>query len=958
MCRSCHCFLIILGLALLAHGAEDAPHELPPPAKRPIDFARDIQPILAQSCYECHGAERQESNYRLDTRDTALGIADFGDPPIVRGDSAASPLIQFVARVAPDEIVMPPDGEGTPLTNEQVSLLRAWIDQGVKWPEELAGPAETSLTTDHWSFQPLRQPPLPAINDDWIINPVDAFVLARLQGSGLPPSPPSDRRQLIRRLYLVMLGLPPAAEEIERFITDDLPAAYERLVDRVLNDPHYGERWGRHWLDVVRFGESDGFETNHERPNAFPYRDYVIAALNEDKPYDRFVFEQIAGDAAGQDAATGFLVGGAYDIVKSPDINLTLAQRQDELADMVNTTGTAFLGLTVGCARCHSHKFDPIPQKDFYSMQAVFAGVQHGERELRTPANEPARKTIEALRDTLAEREQELAALRELAKVHSTEPPDLRPPVQVKVNVEQFPPTEARFVRFSIHATNNGSEPCIDELEVYAAREEPAREGNEASAENFVDAAVTTRDAVITASGTLPGFEIHKLEHINDGRYGNSFSWISDTPGSGWVQIELAEPVLIERVVWGRDREELYRDRLAVDYTVEVATELGRWRTVANSEDRQPYDGQDPPDGFIARLPAGEAQRARGVFDATVRLRQRIDELTRSHAQVYAGRFAQPGTTHRLYRGDPMAKREPVAPDALSVTGSLQLPLDAEEERRRIALGNWIASADNPLTARVAANRLWHYHFGTGIVSTPSDFGAMGTPPSHPELLDWLATELIRSGWSLKHIHRLILCSNTFRQASAPREVGLTADAGCRLLWRFPPRRLEAEAIRDCVLWAAGTLNEAGGGRGFMLFDVNKETVHHYFPKETLTPAEWRRMVYMTKIRQEQDAVFGAFDCPDGGQVIPQRSRSTTPLQALNLLNSDFAMEQAEFFARRLQREAGAAPEDQVQRAFVVVYGRPARAAELTDSVAFVRKFGLPAMCRALLNSNEFLFIY
>ena len=910
--------------------------ELPPASRQQVDFERDIRPLLAEHCFDCHGDFLQESGLRLDRQAILLRGGNSGEPAVIPGNSAQSQMILLVAGVETDR-VMPPSGDR--LTDQEIGLLRAWIDQGAKWsgPGAANEQAGEALTTDFWSFQPLKAASPPATNDPWVSNPIDAFILAGLRSKALRPSDPADRRTLIRRVYFDMLGLSPSPEEIARFIADGRPDAYARLVDRVLANPHYGERWARHWLDVVRFAESDGFEMNHERPNAYHYRDYVIEAFNNDKPYDEFVFEQLAGDTVGIDAATGFLVGGAYDKVKSPNVALTLMQRQDELADMVNTTATAFLGLTVGCARCHNHKFDPILQRDYYAMQAVFAGVQHGERPLRRP--EDSRRE-----ERLADVERRITILGwQLSEL------GIHPPVNARRNVEYFPPTQARSVRMTIAGTNTNIEPCVDELEIYsvAFADEPAR-----------NVALASNGAIATVSGTYPGSERHKLEHINDGRFGNSRSWISNTNGTGWVQIELPRTMTIDRIVWGRDREEEYTDRLPTDYVFEVAIEPGQWREVASSRSHLPAgDANEVIVGTAFPNLDSQAKQAVDEWFAELADLERDRQTLSSDPMVYAGRFEQPPPTHRLYRGDPMAPREVVPPDVLTVLGTLDVEADAPEAARRVAFAHWIASADNPLTARVIVNRIWQFHFGEGIVDTPSDFGANGTKPMHPELLDWLAKEFIENGWSMKHLHRLILLSSTYRQSGAPRPDALAIDASSRLLWRFPPRRHDAEVIRDSILSVSDVLDASMGRPGFSPFEPNDNYVRVYIPKQKFGPKEWRRMVYMTKIRMENDTVFGAFDVPDGGRICPKRGRSTTAIQSLNLFNSGFVMQQSRLFAERVQRDAGDDPGPQVIRAFELALGREPDSVEATAAGNLVKSHGLPALCRALLNANEFLFL-
>src|SRR5262245_28971380 len=407
-------------------------------------------------------------------------------------------------------------------------------------------------------------------------NAIDCFVLARLQSNKLAFSPEADRRTLIRRLYLDVLGLPPGPEQMQEFLQDTRADAYERLVDRVLASPHYGERWARHWLDVVRFAETHGFEMNQPRPNAWPYRDYVIRAFNEDKPYDRFILEQLAGDTLGADEATGFIVGGPWDQVKSPDVVLTANQRADELHDMVSTTTSAFLGLTVGCARCHDHKFDPIPQIDYFAIKACFAGVQHGERKLQTPDAEAKGRQLDDARKRLAQIEAQLEEFEPLASLDGRDTNHLRSSVHPRRNVERLAPIVAKRLRFTVNATTD-AEPCIDELEIFTA------------GPNSTNIALARAGTKGTASSVFPNSDIHRLEHINDGNYGNSRSWISNERGKGWVELEFAETAAIDRIVWGRDREEKNSDRLATGYRIQVAVNSNDWKVVASSADRLPY---------------------------------------------------------------------------------------------------------------------------------------------------------------------------------------------------------------------------------------------------------------------------------------------------------------------------------------------------------------------------------
>ena len=889
-----------------------------------IVFNKDVLPILQKHCIDCHGPDQQESGLRLDSMLHSLKGGDSGENVVVPGQSDKSYLVELLLHSDPEKR-MPL--EEKPLRTKEIQLLKNWIDTKELWKD-----AEVQLqseTSTHWSFQPLKRPDIPPETQN---HPVDAFIARKLQTVGLKHAELADRRTLIRRLYLVMWGLPPTPEEVNQFLADKREDAWERLVDRMLSHHHYGERMATLWLDLIRFGETHGFETNRERPNAWPFRDWVIQSFNQDKPYDQFIRSQIAGDAIGDEIGTGFLVSGPYDVVKGQDPLLRLMQRQDELADMVNTTGTTFLGLSIGCARCHNHKFDPISQTDYYSLQAVFAGVNHADRQI--PVSKMNEKGIQEL--TL-----QIDSLKQSLKPF-LKSPSLRFKVNAKLNEESFPATQTRFVRFTVQQTNSG-EPCLDELQIISQGK---------------NVALSSQGAVATSSGDFV-HPLHKLEHINDGMFGNSRSWIAKQKVGGWVQIELPKVQEINKILWGRDQQGKYADRIAIAYRIETSLDAKAWKLVASSKDRVPFDSKvkatiEKYD--FSTLTAEQAQEQNAKKEQLQKLMRERDSLSTPRA-VYAGTFQQPGKTYRLYRGEPDAPREEVTPGTIRSLGLVSMKQQTPEQQRRLKIANWIADARNPLTARVLVNRLWQFHFGTGIVSTPSDFGGNGTPPSHPELLDWLAREFIKQGWSIKALHKIILTSQTWKQSSLPHAQGRTIDAGTRLLWRFPPRRLHAEAIRDSILFVSGSFNPIQGGPGFSGFEVEKENVRHYHPKQNYGPEDWRRMIYMTKVRQERDSVFGLFDCPDGSQVTPVRSRSTTPLQSLNLFNSRFMMQQAERFTQRLNKECDS-EEQKIIRAFELCFGRPPEPMELEKSKQFVSQTGWNSLTRTLLNTNEFVFIF
>jgi Protein of unknown function (DUF1553)/Protein of unknown function (DUF1549)/Planctomycete cytochrome C len=916
----------------------------------PPDFVRDIRPLLERSCIGCHSGEEAKSGLRLDIRAAAFRGGDGQGAAIVPGKAAESPLVRF-ARGDEPEMQMPPADANVPrLSPDEVAILAAWIDAGALWPE---GIDRASLVDrrDHWAFRAIQRPAPPAVRDEgWPRNDIDRFIRARLEVEGLFPAPEADRGQWLRRVALDLTGLPPAPEEIDAFLADEAPGAHERVVDRLLASPRHGERMAQHWLDVVRYADTHGYEVNTERANAWPYRDWVVAAFNADMPYDTFVRRQLAGDADRDDAATGFLVTAAVLLpgqIGADDVSKRLA-RQDALNDILINTGESFLGLSIGCARCHDHKFDPLSLRDYHALQAVFTGVTYEDRELRSAEADARRAEIATHR--LAISALDAARTARAPLVGNGSP---RASVSPRLNVDRIVPRRATRVRFTILATNS-LEPCIDELEVFDS------EGR--------NVALASAGATVTSSGNNVDPGRHELPFVHDGLEGNERSWMSSTTGSGWVEIGFAAPATVDRIVWARDRKGVYADRTAIQYRIELADGADApLEPVADASDRQPVDAAAPTPAPAAGTASAdgltdEDRAALARIDADKsRLTARIAELDRG-LTVFAGRFSAPEPARVLHRGDPeqpgdeVGPRSPLAFD--DRLPALALPTDAPEQARRLALADWIVHPANPLAARVIANRVWQWHFGTGLVETASDFGRSGASPSHPELLDWLAAELVAHGWSLKNLHRSIVLSATYRQGHAMTAEGLAKDSGDRLLWRYPSRRLEAEGIRDSMLAVSGLLDPSMGGRGFDLFR-SRGGLDGFPPVETFSGDGLKRMIYAHKVRMEKESVFGAFDCPDAGQTMARRRQSTTPIQALNLINSPFTIQVAEAFAARVDRETatgdGSRVERQVNRAVRLALGRDSTPEERADAMALVRDHSLVALCRLLLNTGDFV---
>ncbi len=898
--------------------------------------------LITAKCISCHNEKALAGGFELVTPG---GAASYINP----GHADKSRLVKAV-----EQGKMPPSGK---LTSSEITLLRKWVSEGAP-QAKTSLPANPAALRPLWSFQPIRHEAVPkTAYDRMAANSIDHFIFQKLKRNGLKPSPPAAKLELLRRVTIDLTGLPPTPTAIAGFLADKSTGAYEKVVDRLLASPAYGERWGRHWLDVVRFGESNGYEQNHLRANAWPYRDYVIQSLSEDKPYDKFVREQLAGDVLGKgdakiEAATGFLVAGIHDTVGSPEEELSRQQRSNDMDDMVSTTGATFLGLTVGCAKCHDHKFDPILQRDFYKLAACFAGVHHGDRALssrKLSAKEEALSVqLKAQLDAVTARLNTVDYDARLKILGVNRAGLTRPPVDARRNVDDFTPIQAKFIRFTILATTDGAEPALDELQVFGD-------------DRTKNVALASLGAKATASSLLPGFSVHQINHLNDGRLGNEWSWVSAEKGKGWVQIELPGIEKVNRLLWSRDGGDIHRfdDRLPLKYIIETSLNGSEWTHVGSDAGRVVQDRAIPDNEIISSLsPDLKTERANMV----VKRDSIRDHLARINGQImaYAGTFNTPEDTYLLRRGSVMQRLEKVTPGALSQLTSLKSNFSdgssVPEPQRRLDLADWIINPANPLTARVMVNRMWQHHFGRGIVGSPSDFGRNGELPTHPELLDFLANDFMARGWKMKRLHRLMVTSYTYRQSSIPTPAGMSKDAGDLMLWRMPLRRMEAEAVRDSILMTSGKLDRKMGGPGYNLYQYRVVNVAIYAPLETYAPTTWRRGVYQMAARGIRDDLLSNFDCPESAQRAPKRDSTTTPLQALSLLNGEFIVQQSGYFADRVQRLSQKDYTSQVNLAFSLAFGRTPDREELTAGVDLVRKHNLPDLCRALINSNEFLY--
>ncbi len=833
-------------------------------AEDAVSYSRQVRPLLEAQCLVCHGAAQTLSDLDLSTLG-GMRKGGLGGPAVVSGDAESSTLYRHVAGLETPRMPL-----GGTLEAEHVEMLRLWIEQGAK-----VDSTEVSSTTKTpgaekiwWAFEaPVRPDPPMVSNPAWVENAIDAIVFERLEAAGLRPAPEAGKRRLIRRAYLDLHGLPPTSEEVERFLADDSADAFEKVVDGLLDSPRYGERWGRHWLDVVRYADSSGYEHDYDYPHAWRFRDYVIEAFNEDKPFDRFVVEQLAGDELEDGSfdtlvATGFYRVGARILFREKD---NPGYRYEYLDDMIATTGHAFLGLSVECARCHDHKFDPIQQLDYYRMMAVFFPHIRYDFPLASP-------------EEVAVYEAKKEAVEARTK-----------PLRARIRTLEKPYKDAAWKR------------------------------RVATFPEDIRLAVETEEERRSAGQKLLAAQVLTL-------------------GSGPVREDMTAADLAEvKRLEGRI-ESLEK---------ELPTEAPKAMGVRDGDYRSAPDGR-----------GDEVQPGKG---------EREDYVDAGPWIPTAGHAYTPPVAHLLPTANYRQKGEEVRPGliaALSRPGSYR-PEPPNNGRvstgRRLALARWIASAENPLTARVAANRIWQHHFGRGIVSTASNFGKMGEQPTHPKLLDWLATELVRNNWSFKAMHRVVMRSRTYRMASAyGSEKALDADPQNRLLWRYPKWRLEGEAIRDSILHVAGSLNDEAGGEPF--FQPIPKSVRDSFLKGRWTmteesPAVWRRSVYAYAKRGLRYPMFELFDQPSPNVSCEARTTTTVPTQALTLLNNEFVLIQAKRFAERVSNEAGGERRAQIERAYSIALSRPPTEREMDDNLSFLSQRSLTDLCDVLLNLNELVYV-
>lgn len=998
------------GIAYAQNGTPEAKE-----SAKAVDFVADVQPIFARACYSCHGQEKQRSDYRLDVRSEAFDGGELFAPNIVPGDAAGSHLLEFIAEGGALE--MPP--EGPRLSADEVATIRAWIEQGAQWPDEVAG--KVTDKADWWAWHPLRQPAVPEVLPSAeqpvrIANAIDQFIVAELQRQGLAQAPRADRRTLIRRLYFDLIGLPPTPQETASFIADDDPLAYEQLVDRLLASPRYGERWARHWMDAAHFAETHGHDQDRIREHAWRYRDYLIESFNADKPYARFIQEQVAGDALFPDdpqatVALGFLAAGPWDESSLRDILDDTVDRQIarylDRDDMLSTVMNNVVSLTVQCARCHDHKFDAISQQEYYQLQAVFAGVERANRTVDVSAQIGQRRRELAARKLSLENDPQF-----VATLLSSDDAQK----ELDAWEQSLAPQRVRWTTLDVTdaASANGSvltkqpdgslfsEGERPEVDVYTlAAQSPLARVTALRVEVLADDRLPLRGPGRQDNGNLHLSELEVFAGADQTTPIPIAAAIADFDQADWGIARAIDGV--PQTAWGIypqvgvSHEAVFEFREALDADgadLKVVLKqlhggghlIGRVRLSVT--DAAPPVGIDVlPTEVVAILETPSQERSESQRLALARhyyLEQTMRELATlppplltyaaaSQFEPDGGLKPPPGPRpiHLLQRGEIGKPLELVAPGALACVTELpaafEVPEGSDESVRRAALAQWLTDQKNPLTWRSIINRAWHHHFGAGIVPTLNDFGHMGGTASHPELLDWLAVQFRDGNQSLKDLHRLMVTSETYCQTSQtsaldPQVASQAAaiDVDNRLLWRMNRTRLDAECVHDALLAATDRLDLRMGGpsdRQFALTPGHHVTpVINYREFDVDSDAARRRSVYRFLFRTLPDPFQDALDCPSGDQITPARGNSVTVQQALALWNNAFVLRQAEHLAARLAGDERTTAE-QIDLAVELTLGRSATAEERQSLAAYAEKHGMANMCRLLFNANEFVFI-
>ncbi|MDA9118543.1 PSD1 and planctomycete cytochrome C domain-containing protein [Opitutales bacterium] len=894
-----------------------------------VDYETDILPLFEDYCYDCHGPDKQKSGFRTDRRAHLLKGGDSGLAALIPGDPSGSYLLEVITSDDP-EISMPP--KGGKLFEDEIELLNEWVEQGAVWPGQMDDKIEE--VTDHWAFQTITRPEIPTK----VKNPIDSFLNKRLEELGIPKNKQAEPLALIRRASVVLTGLPPQPARVTDFLSDyqkNPDHAFASLVDELLSSPHFGERWAQHWLDVIRWAETNGSESNLYRKLAWVYRDYVIRAFNQDLPYDDFIRQQLAGDGMGVGEALGFLVAGPH--VPAATVGQEPAAirqaRADRMDEIMQTVGASMLGVTMSCARCHNHKFDPISIQDYYSMTAVFQDIEFGSRFPEFSKNHPRKtkankfwhevaKNRNKIRNKAFAWEEDWGGYKE---VH-------------------WKPLEVVGLKLNFSSGYVG----LDEVEIFGL---PSEDFNLASATNGTQ--VRTDLAFAQQGDRFP------VSRVIDGKYGTQrwqASYNKEKKQKPWIEFTFEKPVTVGRLRLSSNREYYYetdyleqKNKFNFDeFLVNVQLSDGTWLEVASIEK-------------IRNLMKREKPLSEAVGEINHFAYKLSEEGPRPS---FVGSFIKPIITRVLHRGSPENPRDVVLPGAPKIlSGVLGVDNDASGRARRAKFAEWMVDEKNPLTARVMANRIWQHVFGAGLVVTGGDFGRAGAPPSHPDLLDWIAAEFSTPSrpdgtpWSMKELIRLFVLSDAFKRTNLPSEIGLQKDATSSLLWRFPPRRVEAEVIRDGILLASGKLNREMGGRSYRIHNVKKTyaqwEVTNNFGSET-----FRRMIYQERMRRVDDQIFTAFDFPDCGQVRAKRPVSTTPLQALNLMNSPFVVTQSKYLADRAMNDSEKGDlHAAIRRCFELLLSRQPDKQEFTAALKVSSMQGLEIVCRALINSNEFAYI-